>query len=349
LYRYSSEFEANKAAGYLREYPAAIAHQLRLALRIARHNHIDVVHACNPPDLLFLVALPLMLIWRARFLFDHHDVSPELLQAKGYGERSMLYRLTVALERLTFRFASVSIATNESYREVAIRRGRMKPDDVFVVRSGPDPERFADFPPDDAYRRGRRYLVGYVGVIGQQEGIDYLLEAVQHIVYALGRSDITFALAGSGPDLARVKQRAQALKVDTYVDFLGRIPDAELGAMLGAADLCVNPDEANRMNDISTMNKIMDYMSVAKPIVQFDLHEGRVSAGDASVYVAANDSEALGEAICDLLDRPDDRRRMGAEGRRRVETTLNWDSQKPALLAAYRRVLDKRSRRAISS
>jgi len=346
LYRYPANYEARSVAGYLREYPAAILQQMRLALRISRRNRIDVVHACNPPDLLFLVALPLMLLRRTRFLFDHHDVSPELLQAKGHSETSFAYRLSLLLERLTFRLATVSIATNDSYREVAITRGKMNPEDVFVVRSGPDPERFAGFEADDRFKHGRPYLVGYVGVIGQQEGIDYLLEAAQHIVRDLDRHDITFALAGSGPDVSRLKVRAHELGVESYVDFLGRIPDADLGAMLGAADVCVNPDEANRMNDVSTMNKILDYMSLGKPIVQFDLHEGRVSAGDSSVYVAANNSVALGDAICDLLDRPGDRARMGAIGRQRIATNLNWNAQIPHLLAAYRRVLEKRPNRS---
>jgi glycosyltransferase involved in cell wall biosynthesis len=341
VYRYRPGHEARGLLGYVVEYTVALVAQTLLAWRVALTRRIDVVQACNPPDLLFLVALPLVLLFRARFVFDHHDVSPELLMAKGHGPRSLVVRVATALERLTFGCAVVSIATNGSYRDVAVRRGGMPPERVFVVRSGP-PAGFGDAAPDPAHRRGRRRLVGYVGVMGRQEGLDYLLDAAQVIVADRGRDDVTFALAGSGPEAARLRARAAALGLAEHVHFLGRIPDAELVSLLRTADVCVNPDEANPMNDMSTMNKILEYMALARPIVQFDLREGRASAGDAALYAAPNDPVSFADAICTLLDDPGLAERMGSLGRARYERDLAWSHQVPHLLAAYERALATR-------
>ena len=344
IHRYPAGFEAAGMLGYLREYGTALFHMTRLSWRIRRRTRIAAIHACNPPDVLFLVALPHMLLGRTRFIFDHHDVSPELLLAKGLRERSAMVRLAYVLERLTFRLAHVSIATNESYKRVAVTRGGMDPDDVFVVRSGPDLRRFAPVPPNDALKRGRRFLVGYVGVMGRQEGIDYLLEAARHLVIDKGREDVQFMLAGAGPELARLRKRVAELGLSSYVEFRGRISDRDLLELLSTADVCVNPDEWNRMNDMSTMNKILEYMAVGKPVVQFDLREGRVSAGEASLYVTRNDATAFGDGIASLLDDPAARARMGAIGLERVATVLNWDAQVPQLLAAYAKALRQEKR-----
>jgi len=243
------------------------------------------------------------------------------------------------LERLTFATASVSIATNESYRRIAVERGGMAPEDVFVVRSAPTVNRFATARPDPAVRRGRRHLVAYVGVMGIQEGIDYLLEAADHLVNRRGRRDIQFSLAGSGPELPRLVARAEELGLQDHVTFLGRISDEELGTLLATADVCVNPDEANEMNDISTMNKIMEYMALGKAVVQFDLTEGRVSAGDASLYARPNDACSLADCVVELLDDPARRTRMGEIGRARFLSMLSWEHSVPNLLAAYARAL----------
>jgi glycosyltransferase involved in cell wall biosynthesis len=339
IHRYPADFEAAGMLGFLREYGTALFHMTRLSWRIRRRTRISVIQACNPPDVLFLVALPHVLLGRTRFIFDHHDVSPELLLAKGLRERSAMVRFAYVLERLTFRLAHVSIATNESYREVAITRGHMDSEDVYVVRSGPDLRRFAPVAPNDALKRGRRFLVGYVGVMGRQEGIDYLLEAARHLVVDKGREDVHFMLAGAGPELARLRDRVAQLGMSSYIEFRGRVSNQDLLELLTTADVCVNPDEWNRMNDMSTMNKILEYMAVGKPVVQFDLREGRVSAADASLYVTPNDAVALGDGIASLLDDPEARARMGAIGRQRVATVLNWDAQVPKLLAAYAKAL----------
>jgi glycosyltransferase involved in cell wall biosynthesis len=229
----------------------------------------------------------------------------------------------------------VSIATNLSYRRIAIERGRMPPERVFVVRSGPSLDRMKVLPPEPALKSGRKYLVGYVGVMGRQEGLDYLLQAAAHIVHQLGRTDVHFGLVGGGTSLDEIKALAQELGVADYVTFTGRVPDAELLAMLNTADVCVNPDIATEMNDISTMNKIMEYMALGKPIVQFDLAEGRYSAQAASLYARRNDAVDLAAKIVELLDDPERRRQMGEYGRRRVIEELEWRHEVPKLLAAY--------------
>jgi glycosyltransferase involved in cell wall biosynthesis len=241
----------------------------------------------------------------------------------------------IALERWTFRFADVAIATNESYRKIALERGRMPADRVFVVRSGPSLERMKILPPDERLKRGRRFLVGYVGVMGAQEGIDLLLRGLRHIVVDLGRRDIHFGLVGGGTSLEEMRALAERLGVSAHVTFTGRVPDAQMLAMLNTADVCVNPDVANEMNDKSTMNKIMEYMALGKPIVQFDLTEGRRSAQSASLYALRNDAADLGAKIVELLDDPGRRAAMGAFGRARVENELEWQHETPKLLAAY--------------
>ena len=336
IWRYRLPVEANGAAGYAVEYSIALFWSLVLSVRVAMTRGVDIVHACNPPDLLFLIG-GLFKLFGKKFVFDHHDINPELYEAK-FGRRDFFYRLLLALERWTFRAADVSIATNESYKRIATGRGGMDPGRVFVVRSGPSLERLRVLPPEPALKRGRRYLAGYVGVMGRQEGIDYLLKAVKHIVHGLGRRDIHFGLVGGGTSLEEMKALARELGVDDYVTFTGRVPDAELLAMLNTADVCVNPDIANEMNDRSTMNKIMEYMALGKPIVQFDLTEGRYSAQEASVYAAKNDPIDFGNKIVELLGDPARRARMGEHGRRRIEDRLEWRHEAPRLLAAYRRL-----------
>ena len=338
IYRHRLPTEASGAVGYLIEYAAALFWQTVLAWRVFFTRGFDAIHACNPPDTIFLVALPFKLLGK-RFLFDHHDINPELYEAK-FGRRDMFYRLLVWFERATFRSADVSIATNESYRRIAIERGGMDPSNVIVVRSGPDLRRLRRQPPVENLKNGRRYLVGYVGVMGKQEGIDLLLRAVRHIVNDLKREDVQFGLVGGGTELEAMRRYARELGIDAHVTFTGRVPDAEMLAVLNTADVCVNPDIANEMNDKSTMNKIMEYMALGKPIVQFDLTEGRCSALDASLYAAKNDEVDLARKIVELLDDPSRRKQMGEFGRRRVDTQLSWEHEVPKLLGAYDRLFD---------
>jgi glycosyltransferase involved in cell wall biosynthesis len=342
IYRYAPGPEARRSAAYLVEYGIAILAQLRIALGIRLRHRIAIVHVCNPPDLLFLVALPLIALGSA-LIYDHHDVCPELMIAKGHLADGWQVRLTRLFERLTYRFCDVSVETNESYRDIALSRGGMSRDDVFVVRSAPEATRFAGARPDDTWRHGRKYLVGYVGVMGIQDGLDYLIDAARVIIADWWREDIQFVLVGSGPELPRLRDRVAALGLQDQVRLTGRLSEADLGAVLATADVCVNPDEANRMNDISTMNKVLEYMALAKPIVQFDLHEGRVSAGDSSLYARRNDAASLASCIVQLIDDPGARDEMGQAGLQRLTTTLSWELQVPRLLAAYERAAAKRT------
>ncbi len=334
IHRHPLPLEAEGALGYLLEYGSALFWEFTLAWKVLWRRGFDAIHACNPPDLIFLVGGFFKILLGKRFLFDHHDINPELYEAK-FGRRDFFYRLMVRLERWTFRTASVSIATNESYRRIAIERGGMDPDRVFVVRSGPKLDRLRQLPPVPELRRGRRHLVGYVGVMGKQEGIDLLLQAVAHLVHRMKRDDIHFGLVGGGTSLEAMKRYAQELGVADHVTFTGRVDDQRLLEMLNTADVCVNPDVANEMNDKSTMNKIMEYMALGKPIVQFDLTEGRVSAQQASLYARPNDVVDLAEKIAELIDDPERRRQMGEFGRHRVNHELEWRHEAPKLLAAY--------------
>jgi glycosyltransferase involved in cell wall biosynthesis len=339
IYRYPPGPEAGRFAGYLLEYLVAIAAQLGIALRVRARHRIAVVHICNPPDLLFLVALPLMALG-SRLIYDHHDACPELMLAKGCREKGWQVRLATLFERLTYRACDVAIETNESFRAIALGRGRMRPENVFVVRSAPDAQRFAGARPDASWRSGRKHLVGYVGVMNVQDGLDNLLDAARLIIQERHRDDIQFVLVGGGPELARLRERVATMGLGDYVVFAGWLSEAaDLGAILATADVCVSPDGASRMNDISTMNKVLEYMALGKPIVQFDLHEGRVSAGDASLYAVRDDVPSLADCIIRLIDDALLRTQMGQLGRQRLTTTLNWESQTPHLMAAYERAI----------
>jgi glycosyltransferase involved in cell wall biosynthesis len=340
IYRYPEPPEAHSGAlAYAREYAHALWHMRRLAARAWRERGFDVIQGCNPPDLLFLVARR----YRrrgVRYLFDHHDVSPELFEAK-FGRRGPLYRLMLLCERLSFAAASVSIATNESFRRIAETRGRMAREDVFVVRSAPKLEKFEIGPPDPALRKGARTVLGYVGVIGQQEGMDLLVAAVDHLVRGLGRTDLHAVIVGFGPHLPEVERDVAARGLERHFTFTGPLYGEDLLRALNSCDIGVSPDPNNAMNDISTMNKVMEYMTLEKPVVQFDLTEGRASAGDASLYARANDPEDFAAKIAWLIDHPDKAREMGQLGRARVFEALSWAHSVPQLLAAYDRVFAK--------
>lgn len=333
IHRYPLPFEADGAIGYLIEYSLALFWQFILAWKILLTRGFDVIHACNPPDNIFLIGLFFKFLGK-KFLFDHHDINPELYLAK-FSRKDFFYKLMLLCERLTFKCADVSIATNESYRKIAIERGGMDTEKVFIVRSGPNLERLEIMPPRQELKKGRKYLVGYVGVMGKQEGIDYLLQAARHIVNNLQRTDIHFGLVGGGTELEPLKECANELGISDFVTFTGRVSDKEMLEMLNTADICVNPDVANEMNDKSTMNKIMEYMALSKPIVQFDLTEGRFSAQDASLYAKKNDFVDMANKIVELLDDPARRKKMGEFGRSRVENELEWKYEAPKLLAAY--------------
>ena len=333
IYRHVLPVQGHGALGYALEYSMALFWEFALAWRVLFKHGFDVIHACNPPDNIFLIGLFFKLFGK-KFLFDHHDINPELYIAK-FGKRGVFYKLMLLWERWTFRCAKVSIATNESYKRIAIERGKMDASKVFVVRSGPDLKRLKILPPVEELKKGRKYLVGYVGVMGKQEGIDLLLQAARYIVYEKERRDVHFGLVGDGTELEEMKSNARQLGIEDFITFTGRVPDREMLEMLNTADVCVNPDVANEMNDKSTMNKIMEYMALGKPIVQFDLTEGRFSAQEASLYAARNDPVDMANKIVQLLDDDNLRNGMRRFGRERIEKELAWKYEAPSLLRAY--------------
>ena len=338
IWRHPAPLEAHAGAvAYAREYGNALRHWFRLARVVRRERGpFQVIHGCNPPDLLFLLAL----WWRlagVRYLFDHHDVCPELFEAK-FGKKGLLYGVMLVWERLTFATAAVSIATNESFRRIAVRRGRMAPEDVFVVRSAPNLATFQPGPPDPGHRKGAATVVGYVGVIGQQEGMDLLVEAADHLVRDLGHADVHFAIVGFGSHLDEVRADVARRGLGDRFTFHGALFGPEMLEVLNSVDIGVSPDPKNPMNDISTMNKVMEYMALGKPVVQFDLTEGRASAGKASLYATPNDPRDLAACIARLIEDPALAARMGEAGAARVRDALGWHHSAPHLLAAYERV-----------
>ena len=334
IYRHGLR-EGSGPFSYVFEYLQALAAQFILAIRIYRRTRFRVIHACNPPDTIFLVGA-FFKLFGVRFIFDHHDLNPELFEVK-FGRRGLLYRLVRLAEKLTYRAADVSIATNDSYRQVALERGGMAPERAFVVRSAPDLSRISLRPPRDDLKFGRNYLVLYLGTMGPQEGVDILLEAAAQI--ARVRDDTAFVIIGAGSEVPRLKSMTASLGLENIVRFTGRIPDAELADYLSTADICVAPDPKNSMNDKSTMNKVLQYMAYSRPVVLFDLTEGRRAAGDAALYARPNDPADFAAKVLELLDSKPLRRDLGRRGRRRIEKSLNWEHEKVALLDAYRAAL----------
>ncbi len=333
VWRHSLPPEGEGPLGYLREYSAALFWECALAWRVLFARGFDVIHACNPPETIFLVGAMFKLLGK-KFVFDHHDLSPELYEVK-FGHRGGLYRLVRLLEHLSYRTANIAIATNESHRQVAMERGGMDPERVFVVRSAPDIRRLQALPVDPALKRGAAHLIAYVGVMNSQDGVEYVLEAMRHMVHDRHRTDVRAVLMGDGPRLAALKAMAAEFDIAGQVEFTGWVNDDVLMPMLNAADVCVSPDPVNAFNHKCTMNKILEYMALAKPVVMFDLIEGRRSAGEAALYARDNDANDLGDKILDLLDDEGRRRRMGAIGRARMERDLSWEYQVPRLLSAY--------------
>lgn len=338
IYRHTLP-EANRSIEYIKEYLGALYHETRLLFKVFRKQGVqDVIHACNPPDLIFIAAAPFYFFTRCKFLFDHHDINPELWIAK-FGKKGLGYRAMLLVERLTYHFAKHAIVTNESYKEIAMRRGRKCEEDVTIVRSGPNISKLKVGPAKPEVKKGFKYLVGYIGVMGKQEGIDLLLQSVDYLVHKKGRTDIRFCIMGGGPALDELRELNGKMGLTDYVEFPGRVSDEYLADVLNTADVCVNPDLPSEMNDKSTMNKIMEYMAFGKPIVQFTLKEGQFSAQEASLYAKNTDTDDFAEKILWLLENPEKAAEMGRFGRERVVNELSWDFEKPKLIGAYKKLL----------
>ena len=313
------------------EYIYSFSTTAWLISKARRAGRFAVVQACNPPDIFWPLAWLLKRLDGTKSVFDHHDLCPELFASRFPNGSSLLARGLLMLERATFTVADHVISTNESYADVARRRGRKPAGAVTVVRTGPDDEVLKPGVPVPALRRGRRHLVAYIGVMGPQDGVNLVLEAADHIVRVLGRQDVTFVLMGSGDCHADLVAQRDALGLQDYVDLPGRVPDETVTAVLSTADVGLSPDPLNPLNDVSTMNKTMEYMAFGLPVLAFDLRETRVSAGDAARYVTPGDTAEYARSLLELLDDEPARARMGKLARQQVEQSLSWRHQETGL------------------
>ncbi|WP_328998632.1 glycosyltransferase family 4 protein [Kribbella sp. NBC_00709] len=337
VHKYKAYAPGGSKISFVWEYAYSFLLTLRLVFRARKAGKFKVMQACNPPDIFWPIAMLLRRLDGTKFVFDHHDLCPELFQSRFGGTTSLPYKGLRFLERTTHRTADHVTSTNDSYRRIAITRSGKANHDVTVVRTGPDPDKLQRDPAavDDSLRRGHRYLLTYIGVMGPQDGVDIVVRAADHIVNKLGRTDIAFTLMGGGDSFDEVVALRHDLGLDEYIEFTGRVPDETVRAVMSTADIGLSPDPKNPLNDVSTMNKTMEYMAFELPVVAFDLIETKVSAADAAVYVEPNDVAQYGEAIVDLLDDEVRRRRMGKLGRERVEQVLAWKHQQKAYLQVY--------------
>lgn len=334
IYRHDLPLEARGAFAYFLEYGAALFHQTRLAWKVFLGPGFDVIHAANPPDLIFLVAAPFKLFGR-KFLFDHHDLMPELYVEK-FGHKGFGYRVMRALEWATFKLADAVISTNASYRQIATERGGKPPERVFIVRSGPDITKFKPTEPDPALRAKAPYLVGYVGIMGNQDNIDDLLRIIRIYTQDMGHKDTHFVLIGDGPERQALQKLAVDWGIGDHVTFTGYLRGEALNRALSSIDVGVCPDACNEYTTKCTMNKVMEYMAMGKPLVQFDLIEGRRSAEEAAVYASNGDFQDFAQKIRTLIDDAALRQEKAAYGKERLLRHLQWSNELPQLHAAYR-------------
>jgi glycosyltransferase involved in cell wall biosynthesis len=342
LYKYRPYAPGGSKISFIAEYAYSFLATMRGALKARRSGRFAVIQACNPPDIFWPLALAFRALEGTRFVFDHHDLCPELFQSRFPHGPKLPYKGLLALERRTHRSADHVIATNDSYREIAMTRSGKRADEVTVVRTGPDLRRLRPGEPDPELRRGHRYLVAYIGVMGPQDGVDIVVRAADIVVRKLGRDDIAFTLIGSGDCFDDLIALRDELGLAGHVEFTGRAPDEQVMRIMSTADAGLSPDPKNPLNDVSTMNKTMEYMVFGLPVIAFDLRETRVSAGDAAVYVQPNDEQQYAEAIVALLDDEPRRELMGKYARQRVEQELAWDHQEVTYLGVYEHVLKER-------
>lgn len=344
VYRFPAPPDGMGVLSYAFEFGYATLAMLLLTAWVSVSKGVDVIHAANPPDTLCIIGI-LFKLFGKRFVFDQHDLAPETYLSRFEQPRAnLIYKILCFMERLSYAAADAVIVTNESYKQVAIKRGRKHPDKVFIVRNGP-PLTYQPLEPDPDLVRRANYRVGYIGTIGPQDGVDYWLRAIHEMVFTLGRHDFLAIIIGSGDALSGVQALAKELAVEDYVLFTGRLSELESRKYLSAVNVCVQPDPLSPLNDKSTMNKLMEYMALGKPTVAFDLVETRFSAQDAAIYVKPNDELEFAKQVSRLLDNPDECKKMGEIGRDRIANALAWEYSIPELLRAYSNGLELRSRR----
>jgi glycosyltransferase involved in cell wall biosynthesis len=335
LLKYRPYAPGGGALGFVMEYAYSFIATAMLVLRGRRKGKFDVVQACNPPDIFWPIAWWLRRRDGSRFVFDHHDLCPELYDSRFPDGGTLPRRGLVALEKATFRTADHVVSTNASYADVATRRGGKRPADTTVVRTGPDQERLRRRAEVPTLRRGRQHLVAYIGVMGPQDGVDLAVRAAAHVVHDLGRKDVSFTFMGAGDCYNQMIRLRNELGLQDELELPGRVPDDIVFDVLSTAEIGLSPDPKNPLNDVSTMNKTLEYMAFELPVVAFDLKETRVSAGEAGSYVPSGEVAAFATAIAELLDNADKREAMGKEGRRRIEQELGWSYQRDAYVGVY--------------
>ena len=328
--------------GYVSEYVYFTSACFTMSIYVAFKHGFDVIHAHNPPDTLFLVALPHKLLGK-KYIFDHHDLCPELYRSRYGAGNDFLARVLQLVEWGNLKLADVTIATNESYKQIQMERGGRKPESIFIVRNGPNRTRMTTVAPSERLRKMDRKILCYIGSLNPQDGVDYLLRALKHLVYDLNRKDFYCVIIGNGDSLQDLRDLSAQLKLDGYVELTGYISDRELQEYLSASDICMDPDPSSPLNDVSTWIKVMEYMAYGKPIVSFDLKETRFSAQDAGLFVPCNDEMAFAKATATLMDDPELRAKMGKFGRERVENELQWSVVSKNLIAAYASLVKKSS------
>jgi glycosyltransferase involved in cell wall biosynthesis len=341
LYKYRPYAPGGSKVSFIAEYAYSFLATAWAALKARRSGRFAVIQACNPPDIFWPIALFFRALERTKFVFDHHDLCPELFESRFPDGPRLPYRGLRALERRTHRSADHVISTNASYRDIAVNRSGKAPEDVTIVRTGPDPDQLKRGPEEPELRRGHRYLAAYIGVMGPQDGVDIVIRAAGIIVRELGRDDIAFTLIGKGDCFDELVALRDELDLAGHVEFTGRAPDELVTRVMSTAHAGLSPDPKNPLNDVSTMNKSMEYMAFELPVVAFDLRETRVSVADAGVYVRPNDVREYAEAIVALMDDEAKRAELGKLGRERVEQELAWNHQQRAYLDVYDSLTNK--------
>ncbi|MFL5706842.1 MAG: glycosyltransferase family 4 protein [Ktedonobacteraceae bacterium] len=337
IYRYELPTIANKYAAHILEYTVALFMTFLLSFKVLFRHGFDVIHTANPPDIFFLVGL-FHRVFGKKFIFDQHDLSPEVFQVKFNGSMKFLHRLLLFIERCSYRTSGVVITTNASQKRFAIERGHCQPDMVFIVRNGPELDRIKLVQPEPELKRGRRYLLAYVGSMEVQYGVEYALYALHDLVYKRGRQDVSLVLMGDGGQAPALRSLSHELQLDEYVHFTGWLLAEDVVRYLTVADIGLTTCPKNAHNEYATSIKTMEYMAMGKPGVAFDLAETRISAQDAALYATPNVPTDFANKIEMLLDDEELRLSMGALGRKRIEEILNWEHDKLNLLLAYKKL-----------
>ena len=337
IFRHPLPVEANGKFDFIREYAAALYHEFRLLLKVRKSGGFDVIHACNPPDLIFLAALPFKLTG-TKFVFDHHDVSPELYEAK-FGSKGLVHTALMIAEWCTFKLADLVVSSNETFRQIAIDRGGKAPDDVVTVYSVPTASRMRRTTPDRSISKGRSLVIGYIGIIGKQDGLDHLISAAHHLVNALGETDFQVVIVGDGPALEDIRKLSDELKMGDYITFTGYRSGEELLSTLSAFDIGVIPDPVNPYNDKISMNKVFEYSAIGLPIVAYPLTETKRLLGDAGLFAAGATPADLAGAIHSVMTEPAKREQLAALSAKLAKSDFSWTVEAAKLVAAYDRLL----------